>query len=171
MSKTDTTVKSVIRQASGTLHGGIDKTESFALVATDRVEAVFGQARSGIENAQELGLTVANAVGVAGRTAFNGVKEINTTLAAHGKAALDDMVEVGQKSLGVTSLMDLVALHTEYATRRLNAGFEAANAVNSLAHANTVALWSPIADALRGAAVATDAALPKAAKAKTARKA
>ena len=175
MQHSDNAMKSTIHQAAGTLHDGIDKTATMARDAAYRVDAALGQARTGLAQAQAASLTVANAVGVAGRTALDGVKEINSTLAAHGKAALEDMVAVGQKSLAAKSLTDLVAVQTEYATRRLHAGFEAAGAINSLAHANTVALWSPIAEALRSSTVAASEpvaeAAPKAAKTRGSRKA
>jgi hypothetical protein len=153
---TATTVKSVIENASQSLKATVDRTESAARATAEKIETAVGQARANYDQVQELAMNALEVAGAAGRTGWKGVQEINGAVAAHGRDLVTDMIETGRKSFAVRSFGELVQLHTEYAARRINAGFEFAGKVNTLAHQNTLAAMQPVVSTLAGSAEVLD---------------
>jgi hypothetical protein len=162
-------VKTAIHNASDRIQEQVEKTETMAVAAVERVDEVFDKARATITDAQHMAMSAFEVAGEAGRRGWDGLKEINGVVTSHGKDAVADMMETGRKTFQVSSFGELVQLHTAYATRRINAGFEAAANLNQVAHSNVIALWTPIAETLgRSAETAVKAYEPAKKKARKA---
>lgn len=146
-----TNVKAAIHKASSSMQTGVSKGEVAALAAAERMEEGMEAVKASIDGVKQFGNELMDVVDNAGRTALGSVVAMNGSLMTYGREALNDTIETGRKTFEVKSFKDAVDLHTEFTERRLKAMFNTMGALNSLAHTNTMAMWSPLADMLRGA--------------------
>ena len=103
-------------------------------------------------SARDFGGEVAQSLGHAGRTTYNGIVEYNGALGRYGKDALSDTIEVGRKTFEVKCLKEVRRSCTSTSSsRRSQAMFDSVNELNTIAQAKTVAAWSPMGETLRKA--------------------
>lgn len=147
----DAGLRAAIKNASTIVQDTAAKSEAAALDAVGKVEAALASAQAGWNSAKDFGGEVAQSLGHAGRTTYNGIVEYNNALGRYGKDAVSDTIEVGRKTFEVKCLGELVKLHADFVARRSQAMFDTVNELNTIAQAKTVAAWSPMGETLRKA--------------------
>jgi hypothetical protein len=144
-------VKAAITKASASVQSGVAKTEIAVLAAAERMEEGLGAMKASLDGAKQFGNEIVDVADNAGRTALGSVVAMNGSLVNYGREAINDTIETGRRTFEVKSFKDAIELQTEFTERRLKAMFHTLGAINSLAHTNTMAMWSPLADMLRSA--------------------
>jgi hypothetical protein len=144
-------VKAKIHKASATVKNSVSATEVTVLAAAERMEEGMVAVKASLDGAKAIGNELIDVVDNAGRTALGSVVAVNGSLVTYGREAINDTIETGRKTFEVKSFKDAIELQTEFTERRLKAMFHTLGAINSLAHTNTMAMWSPVADMLRSA--------------------
>ena len=162
-SKADTSnFKTAIHTASGHVQSTIAKTEQSALAAVDRVEDTVASVKSSLDNVKALGSQLTDVVDNAGRATVSGVVALNGSIMNYGKDLIADSIDVGRKTIETRSLKDAVELQTAFAERRIQALFQTAAQINSLAQDNVMAMWKPFASLVRTAGTQGATALTEA---------
>jgi hypothetical protein len=157
MQEQDTGLRAQIKNASKLVQDAASKSEAAALDAVARTETALASAKTALDSARQFSGEVANSVGHAGRTSFNGVVEFNTALGRYGKEALTDTIEAGRKSINAKSAKEVVEIYVDYVARRGQALFSHVGELNALAQSKTVDAWAPLGDTLRKAGEKTAA--------------
>jgi hypothetical protein len=140
-----------ITSLKSAIQSGVQKSEMVVMAAAERVGESMEAVKASLDGAKQFGNEVLDVVDNAGRTAIGSVVAVNGSLMTYGREAINDTIETGRKTFEVKSVKDAIELHTEFTERRLKAMFHTVGALNSLAHTNTMAMWSPLADMLRAA--------------------
>jgi hypothetical protein len=151
MQTEDTGLRAAIRNASSIVQETASKSEAAAIDAVGRVEAALASAQATWNGAREFAGEVAQSLGHAGRTTYDGIMEYNGALGRYGKDALGDTIDVGRKTLQVKSLKEFLDLHADFVSRRSQAMFDTVNQLNAIAQLKTVTAWSPMGETLRKA--------------------
>ena len=151
MQEQDTGLRAQIKNASKLVQDAASKSEAAALDTVTRTEAALASAKTALDNARGFSGAVANSVGHAGRTSFNGVVEFNTALGRFGKEALTDTIDAGRKSINAKSPQEVVDIYVDYVARRGRALFSQVGELNTLAQTRTADAWAPLGDTLRKA--------------------
>lgn len=157
MQEQDTGLRAQIKNASKLVQDAAAKSEAAALDAVARTEAAVANTKSTLDNVRQFSGEVANSVGHAGRTSFNGVVEFNSALGRYGKDVLTDTIEVSRKSISAKSAKEVVDIYVDYVARRGQALFSHIGELNTLAQTKTVDAWAPLGDTLRKAGEKTAA--------------
>src|SRR2546423_1595206 len=147
----DTGLRAAIRNASTFVRDTATKSEVVAIDAVERAEGALATAQASWNSTKNFGGEVAQSLGHAGRTTYNGIVEYNGALGRYGKDALNDTIEVGRKTLQVKCLEELVNLHADFVSRRSQAMFDTVNELNAIGQAKTVTAWSSMGETLRKA--------------------
>lgn len=145
----DTGIRAAIKNASTIVQETASKSETAALDAVERTEAAFATAQASWNGAKDFGSDVAQTLGQAGRTTFDGVVEYNGAISRYAKDAFTDTIETGRKTMSAKCVREAVDIYVDYMARRGLAVFASISDLNAIAEAKTVAAWSPLGDTLR----------------------
>jgi hypothetical protein len=148
---TETTAKTAIHALSQGVQDTVAKFEQAAVSAVERGETAFAGVKNGFEATKAVATEAASALDAAGRSALSGAVAAHQSLLSYGRDVLADSIETGRKTFEAKSVKDVIESHTAFAERRINAYFQTVGALNSLAQANAVAMWSPFAALLKTA--------------------
>jgi hypothetical protein len=140
---------STVRNVSGYAHDAIAKTEKSVLAAGETATDALESVKNGFATAQAFGGDLSAAVGLAARKSTDGVTDAGRSMFAYGQEVVSDTMDVGRKTMGVTSLHEAITLHTDFAERRIQAAFAFMADLNKISHEHTVASWKPLATLAR----------------------
>jgi hypothetical protein len=147
----ETGLKAAIKGASAFVQESAAKSETAAIEAVARTEAVIADAQAKLNDAKQFGGEIVENLGHAGRTTFNGLVEFNGAIGRYGKDALTDTIEMGRKSIGAKSVNEVLVAYVDFLARRSQAMFASVGELNTIAQAKTAAAWSPLGEQLRKA--------------------
>lgn len=154
--ESSTLTSSIHALASGTRRA-VTQAETIGTRAASRLERPMDALQHNLEATRER-------FEEARRTALENAQKIAGTVAEHGRTAFGDTVDLVQRTTGVRTLPELLALHSDYASRRGIAAMKVIEDLNAIGRSQAMALWSPMTKAVEqiaSPAAPAKAAIPK----------